>query len=473
MERRDFLKSGMLGIAGIGLVGTGNQAQAKALHSPNKPKNIIFMVSDGMSMGVPSLAEPFSRGVRGKGTAFVDLMSNRRVAKGFFDTASLDTLVTDSAAAGSAWGSGSRVNNGALNTLPDGTVLTTIGELVQGIGKKVGLVTTTEITHATPASFVCASKSRSSQEEIAQLMMNRADFLMGGGNDHFDPSLRSDQKDVYQAYREAGYAIVRSKEEMANLKPEQKALGIFANGHLPYTVDHLNSEELKRSVPTLAEMTERALQHLEKSEKGFLLQVEGGRIDHAAHGNDTAAILWDQLAFDDAVEVALAFARAKGDTLVVVTSDHGNANPGLNGIGSRYERSTQFFERVAPAKASYGQIQEILKVEGLESATIQDVFKQTLGLEISNVEAQILAQSFGSPLPPEIHLQHNNPSGIWGQVIGNHTGIGWVGTTHTNDYTLILAEGPGQELFNGFLLNTEAFELVTGLWDLEFRNPKA
>ncbi|MGF1573634.1 MAG: alkaline phosphatase [Sumerlaeia bacterium] len=470
MERRDFITSGVLGLMGAGLL-KSSSVQASALRSPNKPKNIIFLISDGMSQGVPSLAEPFSQLVRSKGTRFAELMANRRVAKGFFDTASLDSLVTDSAAAGSAWGSGSRVNNGAINTLPNGTALTTIGELAQGIGKKIGLVTTTEVTHATPACFVCATASRGSQDEIAERMLGRADFIMGGGTKHFDPASRSDGKNMYELYSNAGYTVLRSKEEFNQLNPQRKTLGVFTQGHLPYTVDQRESEELKRTVPTLSEMTKLALEHLANSGNGFLLQVEGGRVDHAAHANDSAAIIWDQLAFDDAVDTALEFARATGDTLVIVTSDHGNANPGLNGIGSRYASSTQFFERLAPSKASYGAIRDVLKNVGFQPNTVQQVFNTLLGLELSMEEAQTLAQTFTNSLPPELHNQHNNPNGIWGQVIGNHTGIGWVGTTHTNDYTLVLAEGPGQEAFNGLLQNTDAFYILTGLWDIQFRNP--
>jgi alkaline phosphatase len=115
----------------------------------------------------------------------------------------------------------------------------------------------------------------------------------------------------------------------------QKVLGLFYDSHLPYTIDHIHSDALKRTVPTLAEMTRKALEILGDAPNGFLLQVEGGRVDHAAHANDAASIMWDQLAFDDAVEVVYEFVAKRDDTLMIVTSDHGNANPGLNGMGRR------------------------------------------------------------------------------------------------------------------------------------------
>jgi alkaline phosphatase len=105
--------------------------------------------------------------------------------------------------------------------------------------------------------------------------------------------------------------VAKTKEElMGGNAAEGKVLGVFTNGHLPYTLDHLNTPDLLETVPTLAEMTDLAIQNLSQRSNGFILQVEGGRVDHAAHSNDVGGLLYDQIAFDDAIGVAMDFAWA-------------------------------------------------------------------------------------------------------------------------------------------------------------------
>jgi alkaline phosphatase len=139
-----------------------------------RAKNVIFMVSDGMSLGVPSLAEPFSKLVRQRPTAWYQLAQSREVSHGLFETASLNSLVTDSAAASSAWNSGSRVFNHYINVLPDGTQLVPLGPLAQQAGRKVGIVTTATVTHATPAALLVAQADRNSEQEIARQFLHLA-----------------------------------------------------------------------------------------------------------------------------------------------------------------------------------------------------------------------------------------------------------------------------------------------------------
>jgi alkaline phosphatase len=309
-----------------------------------------------MSAGVPSLANEFGKLVRGKGSFWYQLLQNSEATLGFFDMASLNSLVTDSASAASAWGSGSRIFNGQINVLPDGTRLTPIAQLVKQAGKKVGLVTTTRITHATPAGFAAVQPQRDDEDDIAPQYLNVVDVLMGGGLRHYAPNRRKDGKDLIKTYQDAGYTYWNTREQILESTRPEKVLGLFSDSHLPYTVDHLHSDALRRTVPTLAEMTRKALEILSNAPNGFLLQIEGGRVDHAAHANDAAGIMWDQLAFDDAVEIAYEFVAKRTDTLLIVTSDHGNSNPGLNGIGSEYEESNRAFALLQHAKCSFEEL---------------------------------------------------------------------------------------------------------------------
>ncbi|MEM9446646.1 MAG: alkaline phosphatase [Verrucomicrobiota bacterium] len=442
------------------------------------PSNIIFMVADGMSLGVPSLVEPFSRMLKQKGTQWHSIARRPQTTHGFFDMASLNSLVTDSSAASSSWGSGSRVNNRAVNTLPDGTKLKPIGHIAKEAGYRVGLVTTTRLTHATPAGFLSSTPHRNREDEIATQYLGYGDVLMGGGLRHFDGSKRKDNLDLTSKYKQQGFQVIKNRNELKNLNQNQ-VLGLFSNSHLPYSLDLLQSEKQQSQVPTLAEMTQAALKIL--ASKPFLLQIEAGRVDHAAHANDAAALLHEQLAFDDAIEVAKHFADERNDTLVVITTDHGNANPGLNGYGDGYTQTNSHFERILKIKESFAMMQQdlktIFKAKGVVPKTeVLDRVLTGSSIELSSIEAGKLADTFQIQLQVnqfDWNQQHGNFTGLLGQMLGNHVGIQWTGATHTADLAPLMAIGPGRERFNGLLRNTEAFKILSQFMGSNYRNPRS
>jgi alkaline phosphatase len=471
-SRRDLIK---LGVAGGLTASLPAAAAASDTSTPTRkrhtgrPRNIIFMVSDGMSMGALSMAEPFSQLVRDRGTRWHALLQDPNVSRGYFDTSSLSSPVTDSAAAATAWSSGSRVFNGSLNVLPDGRELTPIAPLVRQTGRRVGLVTTTRMTHATPAGFAAVHRSRAAEDDIAVQYACSVDVLMGGGRKHFDPAQRDDQRDVIQEYRDGGYAFWDQRSQVTGSTAPEKVLGLFWDDHIPYTLDHNHQRDIAAKVPTLAEMTSKALEILARHDDGFLLQVEGGRVDHAAHANDAGAILWDQLAFDDAIAVAERFCAAHPDTLLIVTTDHGNANPGLNGMGKAYGNTSDAFARLAQASASYEHMLPRLK-DG--SRDVLDVVRQGTGLDLTANEVAPLRAALAGELPPELSRQHANLVGVMGQIIGNHTSVGWTGVSHTQDLVVLSALGPGAERFAGLMRNTDACGRMYELFGIDHRNPQ-
>lgn len=472
LSRRELLQAGAAALVGSGLLFREAAAQERA-RPARAPKSIIFMVADGMSMGVPSMAEPFSHMVRGRGTRWFSLLQDPEAVVGLFETRSLDSLVTDSSAASSAWGSGSRVFNGAVNVLPDGTKLTPIAHVMRRAGKKIGLVTTTTITHATPAGFAASHKSRDDEHIIAEQYMDVVDVLMGGGKRFFDPEQRSDKRNLIAEYQRRGYTLWEKREQVRGRERPEKVLGLFYGGHVPYTIDHKNDPQLWEQVPTLAEMTRAALEILSRSPKGFLLQIEGGRVDHAAHANDAAALLWDQLAFDDAVAVAVDFVRGHSDTLLVITSDHGNSNPGLNGMGEEYRDSSKCLERIALAKGSYGTIQELLKKAGTPTPDkVREAVHEVTGIEITREEAEVIASVANGKSAPTLNRAHANLSGVLGEILSNYNGVAWIGTQHTGDWTLVTALGAGKEMFAGIQPHKEAFHRMLKLSGISFRNPE-
>ena len=489
LTRRQALKLGAISTfsgllvpfkpSGTARAGDGEHAVPGRRHargqrsSTERPKNIIFMVSDGMSLGTPSMAGMFSQTVRQRPSTWWRLARQRDTVHGYFDMRSLNNPVTDSSAASCAWATGSRINNGMMNMLPDGTPLKPIGTLVHESGRRVGLVTTTHVPHATPAGFVAVSRSRGDFIGIASQYLGIVDVLMGGGVQFFEPGNRHDGRDLKAEYQEAGYRLLTHRDEVIEGEPARRMLGLFADGHLPYTVDQRHDEPLKERVPTLAEMTDLALRSLGEGEEGFLLQVEGGRVDHAAHNTDAAALLWDQLAFEDAVDIAVDFARERGDTLVVVTTDHGNANPGLHGAGIRGISNSEAFDRIARFKVSFNELWSKLREAGRTGAALGNHIAELTGIDLPEDEVNIIAEALDGQRPPELNRRLRNTVGMLGQIFGNHTGVQFIGTQHTQDLAPTLSIGPGAHRFHGLMDNTEAFVHLTALMEIDYENPKA
>lgn len=485
INRRSFVaRAGVL----AGVAGSLEALQAASQKAGLQPRRIVFMVADGMSPSVLPLAEQFSLRVRGKGLLWQALVNRPEARHGLMDMASLDSLVTDSSSASSSWGSGSRIFNGWVNVLPDGTRLTPIMDLVRGKGYLTALVTTATVTHATPAGFAASVRRRDDEHLIAEQYLDKVDVILGGGRRFFSPDSRKDGKDLTAAFRAAGYAYAENRERLqAQAPPAKRLLGLFSGSHMPYTVDHRNSETALKQVPTLAEMSETALAVLEKQNRPFLIQIEGARVDHAAHANDAAGLLWDQIAFDEAIETVLRFAEGRPDTLVVITSDHGNSNPGLVGMGMEYRQSNTSFERLAGVKASFNAISPRLagtaeysmnpqQASGVSGgaptvARIQELAEQYFGFRFTQEEAEILRRCAAGERRLCVNRQLDSAVGILGQVVGNHTGIQWTGTSHTSDYTLVTALGPGADRFSGLIRNTSVFESLTELAGIRFRNP--
>ncbi len=457
-----------------------------------RPKRVIHLVADGTSLATLSIADHFSRLERLRPLVWTELCRRPGSACGLVDMRSLNSLVTDSAAASSSWGSGSRVKNGTLNVLPDGRSLRTLAELFGDAGWARGLVTTTEITHATPAGFASNMTDRGSAEAIAlQYLDRQIEVLLGGGRDRFAADKRSDKRDVKRDFRGRGYQVVETKAALGQAAPTGRLLGIFAGGHLPLTVDHQSQAPLRETVPTLAEMTRAALGRLER-EGRFLLQVEGGRVDHAAHASDAASAVYDLLAFDDALQECLEFQQRHPETLLVVTTDHGTGNPGLNGLGTNYGKTPSLLGNLRNAKKSFSEMYQDLKKTGGKSAVGERVMSDGKTkrevLQIGEADlARCIGEATGYELPPgkatwlARHLAGdvealfdpmNSPSALLGQVLANYVGVGWTGSAHTSDYVPLVASGPGAERFQGFLRNTDIFGNYTDLAGIRYRNPQ-
>jgi len=462
ISRRSILGAGALGALGLSVPTLASSTGQK----PKRAKNIIFCVSDGMSVGTLSMVDQLKQMLEGKHSYWAWLMTQPYAVNGLQDTRSLSSLVTDSSAAASAWGSGRRIWNAAVNEFPDGTKLRTLTQLLGEAKVRTGLVTTATITHATPAGFCVNAPARDDQAFIAtQYLTSGVDVLMGGGSQYFDAAVRKDKRDVFGDFSKAGYRVIRDRDTLMGSN-DSKVLGIFSSSHLPYWVDHLNSPTLMKSTPTLAEMSKKAIDNLKNSPNGFVLQIEGAKIDHAAHGNDLAGLIYDQIAFEEAVKVAIDFALEDGETLVVITTDHGNANPGLNGAGTEYGDSPAGLKTVAGMKSTYDPIFKEVG-ESPTAEKISEVVEAKLGLKLKKDDAAVLAGK--SPFSSSIFYGGKNMT--WAIILGNYTKVTWTSGNHTSDHVLLTAVGPGAEAFHGLTKNTDAFYNILSHYDIKHENP--
>ena len=457
--RRTFIGSMAAGLAA--------SATGQTQTTRRQPKNIIFCVSDGMAVSVPTIVDGLSRQSTGKPSYWCELMNQPYATNGLQHTRSLSSVVTDSSAASSAWGSGRRVWNGQVNMFPDGTALTTLAQIVKGKGMKVGLVTTTTVTHATPAGFVASIASRGNEPGIAVQYLERGvDVILGGGDRFFNPAQRTDKRDLYADYAKAGYTVVKDHGALlaSNAK---KLLGVFSNSHVPYTVDRDHSADLQTKIPTLAEMARTAINALNGSPEGFLLQIEGGKVDHAGHAADIAGQVFDQIAFEQAVKVAVDFALQDGETLVIVTADHATGGPALNGSGDEYFDSTKGMETIRNAKASFDVM--LGKVAVLRStADAKNLINETYGYEITDAAAAALVSRDFRNRTSEFDRSLNI---LLADVLGNHSKVTYTCLNHTSDHVLVTAVGPGSEQCGRLTENTAFFDMMLASRGWSFSNP--
>ncbi|MFX0061660.1 MAG: alkaline phosphatase [Candidatus Hermodarchaeota archaeon] len=332
-------------------------------------KNIILMIGDGMGFEHLKLARWVELGKEGHlSMEYLPLWLN-------VTTFSANNPITDSAAAATAFATGNKTNNGMLGVSPSLNPLETILEIAQSLGKSTGLVTTTEISHATPAAFMTHLSSRYNTSEITRQIIEEAhvDVLMGGGKGDFS-STQFTQMDS------AGYSIIESRSELETVQTD-KVLGLFASGHMPYEVDR-NRE----TTPSLVKMTEKAIEILSQDPDGFFLMIEGGRIDHAGHANNKVNVALETIEFDQAVDVAFSYANTNPNTLLLVTADHETG--GLSVLADTLNSTLPLINRSADQN-------ELLRVERANnisvSWTITGHTSQTVplfgyGLDLSGFE---------------------------------------------------------------------------------------
>ena len=442
------------------------------------PKNIILFIGDGMSIPQCMTADEFARK-----SGLPPLVCNRLPYQVLTRTCSSDSLVTDSAAAATAIACGTKTYNHGMGLDPRGNRLTSCAEVAKSVGKKVGIVTTVTINHATPAGFYAHRKDRGEDYAIGlDLIDSGFDLFAGGGASRWDDRENKLYRgDLYDLAAKAGYSVIRKDRTAFDaLKPGCGKVWFAAtDGKMPATID---ADEWA-GVPTLADMTRKALELLDDGEKGFFLMVEGGRIDWAGHANDAAANLHETLAFDDAVKVGVEFLRRNPDTLVITTGDHETGGMTMGFAKTGY---ALYVDRLAHQKCSAEKVKSyigkncIAKFKDLKpfltekfgfDFTTTDTEKNPMAL--SKDEIKELSEAFDYDL--ELARQGKKddeaydakkithlPTAIK-SIFSHKCGIGWTSGNHTAQPVLTTADGPGAERFRGFIENTDIAEIIKDL----------
>ena len=423
------------------------------------PKYIILFIGDGMATPQRMIAEEFSLKT-GNGKLALNHLPYHATTR----TVSSSSLVTDSAAAGTAIACGAKTVNGRIGLDPAGKRLESVAEVAKKKDYKVGIISTMVINHATPASFYGHRSSRNQYYELGlDLIESNFDLFAGGGINHNAKKKSSSKSSkakapeapeapkpsLYELARKKGYNTINEKKAFLALKPGcGKVIYSVSTGGMPAAMD------TPAEGTTLAELTGKALELL-KNPKGFFLMVEGGSIDSYGHANEAAANLREVLALDEAVKAALEFQKKHPEeTLIVITGDHETGGMTMGFAGSGYSMST---ERLAFQKGTANRFRQVLKAAKPKNfAEAQKLLADFFGFKFTGDIKQ-------DPMvltPQQIKLlEEGFQKGILHQnakiVINQKAGIGWTTGSHTALPVLTTSTGVQAQRFTGFIDNTD------------------
>ena len=473
MKRKEFLKTGLA--AGLGaFIPSYNRS-----HSPSpmmgKAKNIIFFAYDGFSWEDFSSAQHYAHRNFGRKLNIEKLFQTG--SAGSMQSHSLTSMVTDSSAATTTWATGRKIVNGSLSAYPNGEKLTTILDLAKAQGKATGIISTTRVTHATPAGWIAKHINRRAEEDIAEQFADfKADVMIGGGIREFDPNQRSDGKDLFNPFIDDGYTVITRPGDLATLTGD-KVLATLNNTHIPYEIDRKFRDI---EAPSLKAMSQKGVEVLDGSENGFVLHIEAGRIDHANHRNDAGASLWETLAADEALGVLMEYVDRTPETVLIMASDHGTGAPSVYGVGERYRASSDIHDYLNHRTASFPWVMDQLG-ENPSRSLIIDVLEDATQIKVDYQQAEMLQKAIaGNPLMPDPAAYPRQPIATLAYILKGGTNddptrvnINFGTTQHTAGAVPAAVYGNGVEVKPfGLVDNTDFFYWMTDALGINFENPE-
>ncbi len=296
----------------VPVVFAGNPWEKRKKNKSKPPKNVILLIGDGMGT-----AHLYAGYTAQKGIMNITGMP----VSGFVTTFSANAYITESGAGGTALATGVKTNNYSIGVDTKGQVVKSILEMAEYAGLSTGLISTSAITHATPASFIAHTSNRAEYADIAfDFLRTDIDVFIGGGYNHF--ARRADSLNLLDSLRARGYLVARDLKDV-DVPSTKRLAALLADEHMPAMS--------KGRGNMLPDATEMALKMLKRNKKGFFIMIEGSQIDWGGHDNDINYVIDEMLDFDNAVGKALKFAAKDGETLVIVTADHETGGFGITG----------------------------------------------------------------------------------------------------------------------------------------------
>ncbi|MBP1677620.1 MAG: phoB1 [Bacteroidetes bacterium] len=421
-------------------------------------KNVIVMIPDGTSLSVLS-ASRWLKTYRNEGTKLeVD-----PYLCGTVTTFSSNAPIGDSAPTTSCFMTGvaqqagnvaiypvTDPGNDLIKLNPDSAYqpLTTILEAMKIEQKKAaGLVFTCEFPHATPADCASHTYDRSNYKVIApQMAYNNLDVLIGGGNDFMTD-------DIKLHFKNNGTSLIQNDKNAMLSFDGNKLWALFDKEDVPFDIDRDTT-----AIPSLAQMTSKALEVLQKNKNGFFMMVEGSKVDWAAHANDPIAMMTEYLAFDKAVGVVMDYARKNGNTTVIILPDHGNSgfSIGRNAMKKTYTKMTltDLFGSVDKYKRTATGLEKILL--NTKPTEIKDVFKQFTGIDLTDEDVSLLLKSKNYKAENYMEVSHSeNMTHYITKIMNDHSTFGFTSGGHTGEEVFLAAYHPKGDVPKGNVRNKE------------------
>ena len=422
-------------------------------------KYVFFFIGDGMSFSSIKLAEDTSKKN--------DLNFDDFDSVGVFKNEDTTSLIPDSASSGSAMATGVKVPQGNISKTSLGFNKDSILTLVKKKSDmKVGIITTVNLNHATPAVFYAHSASRYNYYEIGTYLP-KSDFDLFIGGEFLDAE--GGEKDLYTLAKEGGYTVLDTKKEIKNIKDKNKKYLIISpdtddSGMMKFAIDRQGGET------TLADYMSIAIDTL-YNEKGFFIMCEGGRIDLALHSNDAASAVCEIKDFSSAVDVALDFYKKHPDeTLIIVTGDHetGGLSLGYTDTGyttnfdflknqklSYYKYQTEYVEKYVEKDTPFDKVlSDVEELFGLNESALYD-------FEIEVLEKAYEKTKLGtSSYTDEDKVLYSNRNPLVSQVtrlVAKKSGLNFSTFVHTASLMPLYAKGKGEENFTGTYDNTDIY----------------
>ena len=474
--------------------GNGNFTST-ATASGEKPKYVFLFIGDGMSYPQFQAASDYLGAMADNDN---DDILDGNVPLNFMNFPVAGSAVTydsssfcpDSASTATSISTGHKTYSGTINMDETMTVkYETIAEQLRDEGYDIGVITSVNLNHATPAAFYCHQSSRNNYYEIGEEMV-ASDFDYFAGGALLDPEGEDgNQESIYDKAKQADYKVVTTQEQAEQVSSDDEKVIVI--GETLADSDSLSYENDRASGEwALSDYVSKGIEVLEDNDKGFFMMVEGGKIDWACHANDAGSTINDTIALADAVDEAIAFANEHPDeTLILVTGDHETGGLTIGYAGTDYDTYltnlsnqkisyakfdsdyvTKYKAEQTPFETMMQDVEELfgLKMSGSEDdklvltdyeiGLLKEAYAKTLADEKADEDNQEEYVLYGSYEPLSVTITH---------LLNNKSGINFSSYAHTGLPVAVFAKGAGQEAFGGFYDNTQIYHKLADLLDIQ------